>query len=141
MTESTLKITFRQADEHRTAARERLEEAEAGGSSDEIEQDVCHIVNFEEFDDIDWLMRRSNLELIEAIVTQHPESIRQATAVVDRDYREVHRNLKELEALGVVEFDQASQSKTPKLRGGVDNIDFSIRFPMDGDSNGTTAAV
>lgn len=133
MTEDILKITFKQLDDHRNAAQERLRRAEDGDSGEEIEQDVRQIINFEEFDDIDRLMRRSNLELIEEIVEQQPSSIREAAADVDRDYREVHRNLKELEELGVVEFDEDGRRKTPKLRGGAGGIDFSIRFPMHGD--------
>ena len=130
MTENTLKITFKQRDDHRDAARERLRRAEAGESGEAIEQDVRFILNFEEFDDVDRLMRTSNLELIEAIVTHQPESIRDAAGVVDRDYREVHRNLKELESLGVIEFETSGQSKKPILRAGAENIDFSFRFPQ-----------
>ncbi|SDL00086.1 HVO_A0114 family putative DNA-binding protein [Natronorubrum texcoconense] len=141
MTENTLKITFGQRDEHRDAARARLKRAEAGETGDPIEQDVRHILNFEEYSDIERLMRVSNLELVEAIATKQPASIRQTAAVVDRDYREVHRNLKELESLGVVEFEDTGRSKTPQLRGGADSIDFSIRFPFDDDGNHSSPAV
>lgn len=133
MTENTLKITFKQRDDHRAAARERLRRAEADETGDVIEQDVRFILNFEEFDEIARLMRTSNLELIEAIVSERPESIREAATAVDRDYREVHRNLKELESLGVVEFEQTGQRKRPILREGADNIDFSVRFPRSTD--------
>ena len=129
MTEHTLKITFQQADNHRQAARKRLQRAEAGEAGETIEQDVRSMLNFEEFDDIARLMRTANLELIEAIVSEEPESIRQLAEIVDRDYREVYRNLHELESLGVIEFEEDGSRKTPILRGGVANIDFSIRFP------------
>ena len=133
MTENTLKITFKQRDDHRDAARERLRRAEAGESVEAVEQDVRFILNFEEFDDVDRLMRTSNLELIETIVAHQPESIRDAAGVVDRDYREVHRNLKELESLGVIEFETSGQSKKPILRAGAENIDFSFRFPQSAE--------
>lgn len=133
MTTNTLKITFRQAEDHRNAARERLRRAETGDTGEAIEQEVRFILNFEEFDDIDQLMRTSNLELIEAIVSDHPESIRELAAVVDRDYREVHRNLSELEALGVIEYEEDGSRKRPILRGGAENIDFSIHFPRSTD--------
>ncbi len=141
MTENTLKITFRQANEHRDAARERLRRAEAGESDESIEQKVCQILNFEKFDDVERLMRTSNLELIEAIAEHKPASIRDTASIVDRDYREVHRNLKELESLGVVEFETSGRSKKPILRGGVDNIDVSIQFPptRDSDRQGVSA--
>ncbi len=136
MTKNTLKITFKQRNEHRDEARERLRRAEAGESGESIEQDVRYILNFETFDDIDRLMRTSNLELIEAIVSECPESIRQTAVAVDRDYREVHRNLNELESLGVIEFETSGQRKKPILREGAETIDFSIQFPGSGE-NGT----
>ena len=141
MTDNTLKITFKDADEHRAAARERLARAEAGASGDAIEQDVRFILNFEEFDQIEQLMRTSKIELIEAIVADQPESIREAAAAVERDYRDVHRNLEELEALGVLEFETSGQRKKPILRAGADNIDFSIQFPRttDGELPGASA--
>ena len=129
MTENTLKITFGQAADHRDAARDRLERAVTGESGDAIEQDVRFILNFEEYADIERLMRTSNLELLEAIVADQPGSIRRAAAAVDRDYREVHRNLQELEALGVIKFEQEGASKKPVLREGAENIEFSLRFP------------
>jgi len=134
MTENTLKITFKQRDDHRDAARERLRRAEAGERGEAIEQDARFVLNFEEFDDVDRLMRTANLELIETIVSTQPESIRQAAAAVDRDYRDVHRNLKQLEALGVIEFETSGQSKKPILREGTENIDFSIRFPQSAEN-------
>jgi predicted transcriptional regulator len=142
MTENTLKITFQQAREHRQAARERLRHAEAGDTDKPVEQDVRSILNFEDFDDIARLMRASNLELIEAIVSEEPASIRQLAETVDRDYREVHRNLTELESLGVIEFEDNGSSKKPTLRDGAENIDFSIRFsrfPDRGEVPGTSA--
>jgi predicted transcriptional regulator len=130
MTDDTLKITFKQRDDHRTAAQKRLERAEAGETGEAIEQDTRFILNFEEYSDIDQLMRERNLKLIEAVVEHEPDSIQAAAEDVDRDYREVHRNLQELESLGVIEFVDDGQRKRPQLRGGAQNIDFSIQFPL-----------
>jgi len=130
MTTNTLKITFKQRDDHRVAAQKRLERAEAGETGEAIEQDTRFILNFEEYSDIDQLMRERNLKLIEAIVEHEPDSIQAAAAAVDRDYREVHRNLQELESLGVIKFEDDGQRKRPQLRGGAENIDFSIQFPL-----------
>ena len=140
MTNDTLKITFGQADEHRDAARERLRRVEAGKSGEAIEQDAQFILNFEEYADVERLMRTSNLELVEAIVSQRPESIRQTAVAVDRDYREVHRNLQELEGLGVIEFVQEGQNKKPVLRDGAENVDFSLQFPQRGGQVTNTSA-
>ncbi len=137
----TLRITVGQGEEHRTAARERLRRAEAGERGERIEQDAQFVLNFEDFGDVETLMRTSNLDLLEAIATQRPESIRQTAAVVDRDYREVHRNLEQLESLGVIEFDDDGQTKRPILRGGADSVDisFSIGSNSVGDRHEASA--
>ncbi|GAB3691526.1 hypothetical protein GCM10028857_29000 [Salinarchaeum chitinilyticum] len=134
MTENTLEITFKQRDDHREAARERLRRAEAGERDESIEQDARFVLNFEAFDEVDRLVRTSNLELVEAIATEHPESIRETAEVVERDYRDVHRNLEELESLGVVEFETEGQRKRPVLRGGAENVRLSIAFPRSAEN-------
>ncbi|PSP51642.1 transcriptional regulator [Halobacteriales archaeon QH_1_68_42] len=102
MTTNTLKITFGQADDHRRDARERLERAEASDTGEAIAQDARFILNFEDFREV-------------------------ATAeAVDRDYREVHWNLEELEESGVIEFEADNGRKRPILRGEADGIDISI---------------
>lgn len=126
MTTNTLEITFGQAENQRAAARERLQRAEAGEGGDAIEQEARFVLNFEDFADVERLMRTSNLTRLEVIVDERPDSIRQTAQVVGRDYREVHRNLEELEALGVVEFEPQGSSKKPILRGGAETIDFSF---------------
>jgi len=136
MTNNTLKITFKRADEHREAARERLRRAEAGETGSAIDQDERFILNFETYDALDRLMRTVNLELIEAIVDDQPASIRETATAVDRDYREVHRNLEELESLGVVEFEDDGQRKRPILRAGAEAIDLSIQFPGSSEGEG-----
>jgi predicted transcriptional regulator len=141
MTSDTLTVTFGQADEHRDAARERLRKAEAGDRSESIEQDAQFILNFEDFAEIEQLMRTSNLTLLRVIVNEQPASIRQTAEIVDRDYKEVHRNLKELESLGIIEFEVDGASKKPVLRGGADTIDFSFSIDQStvGDPPGASA--
>jgi predicted transcriptional regulator len=129
MTTNTLKITYGQRENNQRAARERLRRAEAG---DEFaEQEAAFILNFEELDDVERLMRRLNLQLLDVITSEHPESIRETACFVGRDYKEVHRNLKELEALGVIEFTTDGNRKRPILRDGAEAIDLSITFPID----------
>lgn len=138
MTENTLRITFGEEEEIKQAARERLRRAEAGEVDETIEQDVRFVLNLETYEDIERLMRPSTLGIVEAIVTDHPESIRDVAKEVERDYREVHRNLRELEELGVIEFEETSQRKRPVLRAGAEEIEFSFRFPRSSVS--TTGA-
>jgi len=137
MTTNTLEITYGQRENNQRAARERLRRAEAGEEFDE--QEAAFILNFEDLDDVERLMRRSNLQLLDVVASERPESIRETARLVDRDYKEVHRNLEELEALGVVEFVTDGNRKRPILRDGTEAIDLSIRFPIDTDTSNSTS--
>lgn len=140
MTNDTLKITYGQRDEHRKGGRERLQRAIADETGNAVEQDDRIVLDFESYADVAQLMRTSNLKLLEAIVEEEPESISAAARAVSRDYKEVHRNLQELEALGVIEFEQEGTSKKPVLRGGAKTVDFSLQFPGDIDGDRTEAS-
>ena len=133
MTTNTLKITYGQRENAQRAARERLRQAEAGEEFDE--QEAAFILNFENLDDVERLMRRLNLQLLDVIASERPDSIRETARLVNRDYKEVHRNLNELEALGVIEFTTNGNSKRPVLRDGTEAIDLSITFPIDTDTS------
>jgi len=111
--------------------------AEAGEEFDE--QGAAFILDFEDLDDVERLMRRLNLQLLDVVASERPESIRETARLVDRDYKEVHRNLEELEALGVSEFSADGNSKRPILRDGAEAIDLSIRFPIDTDTSNSTS--
>ena len=133
MTANTLKITYGQRETTQQAARERLRRAEAGDEFDE--QEPAFILNFEDLDDVERLMRRSNLQLLDIVASERPPSIRETARLADRDYRDVHRNLEELESLGVIEFTTDGNSKRPILRSGTEAIDLSITFPIDADTS------
>jgi predicted transcriptional regulator len=137
MTTNTLKITYGQRENTQRAARERLRRAESGEVFDE--QEPAFILNFEDLDDVERLMRRLNLQLLDVVASERPESIRETARLVDRDYKEVHRNLKELEALGVIEFTTDGNRKRPILRDGTEAIDLSITFPIDADTSNSTS--
>jgi hypothetical protein len=68
------------------AARERLCCVEAGEVDKTIEQDVRFVLNSETDKDIERLMRPSTLRIIETIVTELPESVRNVSEEVDHDY-------------------------------------------------------
>jgi len=131
MTQNTLEITFKQRENHREAARERLRRSQAGETGGTTEQDIGFVLNVEEFGDIERLVRTSNIELLRTIVSQRPESIRDTARAADRDYREVDRNLRELESLVL------SRSRTA-VRGGVLHTEdeFSISSLAGGASGG-----
>lgn len=72
------------------------------------------------------LLRPANVELLSAIATHEPESMRQVAELVDRDFKEVHRNLTELANLNVIELELDGRAKRPILR--YDSLDIEVQF-------------
>lgn len=121
-------LTVRIDDEGRTRAeaRERVKSLADGEDVDER-----HVLVLDDESDLHRLLRPTNLALLRAIREQEPESMRAAAELVDRDFKEVHRNLTELEALNVVAFEQAGRAKRPIVR--FDEIDIEVSLTDIGD--------
>jgi predicted transcriptional regulator len=80
------------------------------------------------------LLSPANLELLRAIRQHNSESIRSASDLVDRDFKEVYRNLTEFNSLNVIDLIEDGKSKRPVVR--FDEIDINLSL----DSNGTETA-
>lgn len=117
---TTLKVTLGQADQIKQRARDQLRAAQRGEDVDEAQP----VLNFESEADVARLLSEKNLELVRVIANEEPVSMRAAAELVDRDFKEVHRNLTELEALGIIEFEQHGRAKKPVVR--FDDIEISI---------------
>jgi predicted transcriptional regulator len=82
-------------------------------------------------------MSGKNLELLEAIFESEPESIRDAAELVDRDYKQVHRNLSELEDIGVIEFEGGGSGRAKKPVLAYDGPEIDIPFAGSEDTVAT----
>ena len=81
--------------------------------------------------------RPKNLELLRALASKHPKSIRETARFVERDVRQVHRNLKELEDLGLVEFEEDGRSKRPSV--WYDEIAVELKLTTDENTDANEA--
>lgn len=106
--ERVLHIRFRESNE------ERIEETLKALDRGETPEPYFECT-FERMDELHRVTRPKNLELLRAILRGQPESIRETARLVERDVRQVHRNLRELERLGLIEFEQVGQSKRPNV--------------------------
>jgi predicted transcriptional regulator len=93
-----------------------------------------HVLVLETEAELHRLLSPANLDLLRAIRQHDPESMRAAADLVDRDFKEVHRNLTELNALNVIDLVKDGKSKRPVVR--FDEIDINLSL----DSNGTETA-
>jgi predicted transcriptional regulator len=88
-----------------------------------------HVLNLSSERELSRLMSEKNLELLHAIAEHEPSSMRELADIVDRDFREVHRNLKELEKLEVVEFEEEGSAKKPRV--WYDNIEVNVELAVE----------
>jgi predicted transcriptional regulator len=119
---TTLKITVGRGDQLEAETIDRIRAAEAG----EQLADDQPVLNFDSYATLARFLSDRNLELLEVIAQEEPQSIRAAAQLVDRDYREVHRNLSELEDLGLLTFEggEPGKAKTPVIE--YDDIEVAI---------------
>ncbi len=99
----TLKVTVGERDRLNQRTRSRIKAAQEGEDLDDSQP----VLNFGSYAELSRLLSPKNLELLETISKHQPESIREAADLVERDYKQVHRNLSELEDIGVIEFKRA----------------------------------
>ena len=128
----TLKITVGERNRIDQRTRSRIEAAQEGEDLD----DAQPVLNFGSYAELSRLLSPKNLELLEAISEHEPGSIRAAADTVNRDYKQVHRNLSELEDIGVIEFEGggSGQAKKPKL--AYDGLEIDILFGGSDESIG-----
>jgi predicted transcriptional regulator len=126
----TLTVRVGSAEQTRSEALDRVRTAERGDAVDER-----HVLNFEDEADLARLVSETNLELLRAIAEEEPRSMRQVEETVERDHKEVHRNLTELEALGVVEFVEEGRAKRPVVR--FDELEITVPIRRDGPDAST----
>ena len=131
----TLKVTVGERDRLNQRTRSRIKAAQEGEDLD----DAQPVLNFGSYAELSRLLSPKNLELLETISEHESESIREAAELVDRDYKQVHRNLSELEDIGVIEFEGggSGQAKRPKL--AYDGLEINIPFTGTNGSVGAAA--
>jgi predicted transcriptional regulator len=131
----TLKVTVGERDRLDQRTRRRIKAAQEGDALDDSQP----VLNFGSYAELSRLLSQKNLELLDAVFEHEPESIREAAELVNRDYKQVHRNLSELEDIGVIEFegDGSGQAKKPVL--AYDGLEIDIPFADSDESVGTVA--
>lgn len=125
---NTLTIRLGERERTRQESRERIAAAQRGESVDER-----HVLNIEREYDIARVLSEANIELLRTIAAHEPKSMRETATLVERDFKDVHRNLTELADLGIIEFVQDGQAKRPVVR--FDELVVDIDLPSgEGDN-------
>jgi predicted transcriptional regulator len=131
----TLKVTVGERNRLDQRTRRRIKAAQEGEGLD----DAQPVLNFGSYAELSRLLSQKNLELLEAVFEHEPESIREAAELVDRDYKQVHRNLSELEDIGVIGFEGGGSGRAKKPILAYDGLEIDIPFAGSEDTVGTAA--
>jgi predicted transcriptional regulator len=130
-----LKVTVGNSDQLEQRTRSRIKAAQEGKDLD----DAQPVLNFGSYAELSRLLSPKNLELLEAISEHEPASIREAARLVDRDYKQVHRNLSELADINVIEFQGGGPGQAKKPMLAYDGIEIDIPFTGSNESTSTVA--
>jgi predicted transcriptional regulator len=116
----TLEIRNEPPEDTRQEFREKLEDLQ---NDDTPNPDDMHVLNVTG-KQLHRLTSTKNVELIRAVSDHQPDSINELAEKLERGYKEVHRNVSQLEEMGVLELEQDGRSKKPVF--GYDEIDIQI---------------
>ena len=119
MTDDTLHITVESTAEFFDAAA-----ADLRGLETDEEMADRHVLSLPDEAALARLLSARNLELLRAIASEDPESIRALARTVDRDVKNVSTALDDLEALGPGEFERDGQAKRPTI--WYDDIEIAV---------------
>lgn len=118
-------IRFREGDTERV--KEALDALDRGETPEPYFERV-----YNDPDELHRITRPKNLELLRTIARERPASIRETARFVERDVRQVHQNLEELEQLGLVEFEETGNAKRPHV--WYDEL--NVELPLADDASG-----
>lgn len=109
-TDRTLTVRVASSDDAFDDVADRLAAIDRGE-----EPEPLYRVTFQREKDLQRLLSPKNIELLRTIARESPGSIRELARLVDRDIRQVHDNLRDLETYGLVDVEQAGRAKRPTV--------------------------
>lgn len=130
---STLRITALPAAQAQKAAIERAERWEDG-------KEVPHVVNFEDRTRVRQLLTNRRMELLEAVMDQPPDSMRELADRLERDVHDVHNDLHLLADYDIIHFEQDGRAKKPYVPYETVRIEVEFGLPRGDRSESTASA-
>lgn len=124
---TTLHITVGDRESLRKDTLQFVQTVEANDRDDRADR---HVLQFGSYDDLVETLTPLRLELLEAIAEHQPQSMRETARLVDRDVSDVHSDLKHLETIGVLEFEEGGPGGAMQPIMPYDKIEIHIDHPL-----------
>lgn len=107
-TSEILLVTVRPAEKSFENGFESIDALQRGNGVDEPDT-----IAFTSADDLFETLTSRTVRLLETIANASPESIRETARLVDRDVKNVHREITALERLGIIKLERVGRRKRP----------------------------
>lgn len=130
---STLRITSKPFEEHKESVLDRAERWEQG-------EPVPHVVNFQDASRLQRILTPRRLELVQSLMGEPAESIRDLADRLDRDVRQVHDDLQILTEYRIVHFHEDGGAKKPHVPYQTVTIEVELTTSL-GDASESPASV
>ena len=117
-----LLVTVRPAEKSFEDGLESIDALQRGNGVDEPDT-----IAFTSADDLFETLTPRTVRLLETIANASPESIRETARLVDRDVKNVHREITALERLGIIQLERVGRRKRPIFP----YEELLISFPLD----------
>lgn len=118
---NTLHITVESTGEFFEAALDDVRSLEADGEVDDE-----YVLSLPDEAALERVLSAKNLELVRAIATEEPGSVRELARLVDRDIKNVSTAVHRLEELGLVELVDDGRAKRPTV--WYDHVEIDIEI-------------
>jgi predicted transcriptional regulator len=141
---TTLEITIGNRKDRRDEALAFVQAAEADELNEaDTSADDTRVLQFGSYTDYHESLPPRRLDLLETIATESPQSMREVARLVDRDVSDVHTDLKQLEVLGILTFDDGGPGGAMQPIVPFDRINIAIDRPLrsNNDPDDTPASV
>lgn len=125
---TTLHVTVGDRAQLREDTLQFVQDADAAES--ETDEEATAVLQFGSYDDLVDSLTPLRLDLVEAIATERPESMREAARLVDRDPSDVHADLKHLDVIGVVDLEDGGSGGAIRPVVPYDGIEMHIDYPL-----------
>lgn len=130
---STLRITSKPFTESQQDAVERLSRWEQG-------ETVPHVVNFQDASRLQRVLTPRRLELVESLMTEPAESIRDLADRLNRDVRQVHDDVQLLNEYRIVHLREVNGAKQPFVPYKTVRIEVELELSADEGEESTISA-
>lgn len=130
---ATLRITSKPFAESKADALDRLDRWDN-------DEDVPHVVNFQDASRLQRVLTSRRLELVRSLMEAPADSIRDLAARLDRDVRQVHDDVQLLSEYRIVHFRGEGSAKQPFVPYETIQIEVELSVPTDEGTDSTVSA-